>query len=232
MEASEGEQVIGMQKIPIGAGLVIFLASFSIQSLAQAPFKPAEVISAGDIPYPVQSIADGVVVLDVSLDEKGAITRTTVVRDIPSLTSAATSSVQSWKFSPASMRGKPEQSLIRVAVVFRPRAYFAAGPAFTPILSERGSNRADQTYIPPGIVSVSYPLYPINAAAPGTVVIQVTVGRSSAVQRLRVVRDLPPFTQVSVRAVNKWRFQTATLDGKPVASALGVGFVFAPLPAD
>src|SRR3977135_2647218 len=127
-----------MQKISIGAGLMIFLlASCSTQSLAQVPFKPAEVISAGDIPYPIQSIADGVVVLDVSLDEKGAITGSTVVRDIPSLTSAATSSVQSWKFSPASMRGKPEQSLIRVAVVFRPRAYFAAGPAFTPY-SRRG----------------------------------------------------------------------------------------------
>src|SRR5882672_6466766 len=101
-----------MQKISIGAGLVIFLlASCAIQSLAQAPFKPAEVVSAGDIPYPVQSIADGVVVLDVLLDEKGAVTGSTVVRDIPSLTSAATSSVQSWKFSPASRQGKPEQTL-------------------------------------------------------------------------------------------------------------------------
>jgi outer membrane biosynthesis protein TonB len=205
-----------MQKTSIGVGLVIFLASCSIQSLAQAQFKPAEVISVGDIPYPVQSIADGVVVLDISLDEKGAITGRTVLRDIPSLTSAATSLVQSWKFSPASMRGKPEQSLIRVAFVFRPRAYFAASPAFTPILSEGGSNRAGQTYIPPGIVSVSYPQYPINAAAPGTVVVQVTVGRSSAIQRAKVVRDLPPFTKFALNAVNKWRLQTATLDGKPV----------------
>ena len=219
-----------MQKISIGAGLVIFLASCSIQSLAQAPFKPAEVISAGDIPYPIQSIADGVVVLDVSLDEKGAITGSTVVRDIPSLTSAATSSVQSWKFSPASRQGKPVQSLIRVAVVFRPRAYFAAGPAFTPILSEGESNRAGQTYIPTGIVSVSYPQYPINAAAPGTVVVQVTVGRSSAIQRVKVVRDLPPFTKFALSAVSKWRFQTATLDGKPMTSILAIAFVFSPLP--
>ncbi len=219
-----------MQRTSIGVGLVTFLlASCAIQSLAQASFKPAEVISAGDIPYPVQSIADGVVVLDVSLDEKGAVTGSTVVRDIPSLTSEATSSVQSWKFSPASMRGKPEESFIRVAVVFRPRAYFAAGPSFTPILSEGKSNRADHTYIPPGIVSVSYPQYPINAAAPGTVVIQVTVGRSSAIQRVKVVRDLPPFTKFALSAVNKWRFQTATLDGKSMTSNLAIAFVFSPL---
>ena len=220
-----------MQKISIGVGLVTFLlASCAIQSLAQASFKPAEVVSAGDIPYPVQSIADGVVVLDVSLDEKGAITKSSVMRDIPSLTSAATSSVQSWKFSPALIRGKPVQSLIRVAVVFRPRAYFAAGPAFTPILSEGESNQADQTYIPPGIVSVSYPQYPINAAAPGTVVVQVTVGRSSAIQRVKVVRDLPPFTRFALSAVNKWHFQAATLDGKPMTSSLAIAFVFSPLP--
>src|SRR5882762_789174 len=159
-----------MEKIFIGAGLVIFLlASCAIQSLAQASFKPAEVISAGDIPYPVQSIADGVVVLDVSLDEKGAITKSSVMRDIPSLTSAATSSVQSWKFSPASRQGKPVQSLIRVAVVFRPRAYFASGPPFTPILSEGESNGGDQTDVRPGGVSVSYPRCPRDGGGAGAV---------------------------------------------------------------
>src|SRR3981189_987199 len=148
-----------MQKISIGVGLVTFLlASCAIQSLALASFKPATVVSAGDIPYPIQSIADGVVVLDVSLDEKGAITGSTVVRDIPSLTSAATSSVQSWKFSPASMRGKPVQSLIRVAAVFRPRAYFAAGPAFTPY-SRRG-DRIERVRLT--FPQASFPLAPLN----------------------------------------------------------------------
>jgi outer membrane biosynthesis protein TonB len=220
-----------MRRMCFGAGVVaVMLACCSIQTLAQAPFKPAEVTSARDIPYPIQSIADGVVILDIYIDGTGAIARSTVLRDIPSLTSPAISSIQSWKFSPASRRGKPEQSVIRVAVVFRPRAYLAAGPAFEPILSEEDSNRADQRFIPPGIASVSYPQYPINAASPGTVVIQVTVGKSSAIQHLKVVRDLPPFTQFALSAVNKWRFQTATLDGKPVTSALVVAFVFAPLP--
>jgi outer membrane biosynthesis protein TonB len=207
------------------------LACNSIQSLAQGPFKPAEVTSSGDIPYPIQSIADGVVILDVSLDDKGTILGSTVVRNIPPLTSPAISSIQSWKFSPASKQGRPEQSVIRVAVVFRPRAYFVAGPAFKPILSEGTSNRADQSFIPPGIISISYPQSPINAAEPGTVVIQVTVGKSNAIQHLKVVRDLPPFTQVALSAVNKWRFQAATLDGKLVTSSLAIAFIFPALPA-
>jgi hypothetical protein len=221
-----------MQKICFRAGVITYmLACCSIQSLAQTPFKPAEVTSASDIPYPIQSIADGVVVLDVSLDGHGAVAGSTVVRDIPSLTSPAISSIQSWKFSPAYRQGKPEQSVIRVAFVFRPRAYLAAGPAFNPILSEGSSNRADQSFIPPGIVAVSYPQYPINAAAPGTVVIQVAVGKSSAIRHLKVVLDLPPFTKLALSAVGKWRFQAATLDGKPVTSSLAIAFIFPPLPA-
>ena|ERR1700688_434297 len=119
---------------------------------------------------------------------------------------------------------------MRVAVVFQPRAYLAAGPAFNTIPSGGTSNRADQNFIPPGIVSVSYSQYAINAAAPGTVVIQVTASKSSAIRHLKVVRDLPPLTPFALSAANKWRFQAATLDRKPVSSSLAIAFVFAPLP--
>jgi outer membrane biosynthesis protein TonB len=218
---------MNIQKISIHAGtMAVVLVCCAIPSLAQTSFRAPEVTSVTGILYPIQSIADGVVVLDVSLNDKGAITASTVVRDIPSLTPAATSSIQSWKFTPASRQGKPEPSVVRVAVVFRPRVYFAAGPVFTPFLSEGGTKREDQRYVPPGIVSVTYPQYPINAAAPGTVVIQVIVGKSQSIQRLKVVRDLPPFTQFALSAANQWRFQAATLNGRPITSNLVVAFVF------
>jgi outer membrane biosynthesis protein TonB len=213
----------------VSAGMLVACAN---HSFAQAPFKPPEVTSASDIPFPIQSIADGVVVVDASLDDKGAITGTSVVRDVPSLTSPAISAIRTWKFSPAMRLGKSEPSTMRVAVVFRPRSYLAAAPSFTPIPLEGDPNLVGQRYIPPGIVSVTYPEYPINAAATGTVVIQVRVGKSSAVQHLKVVRDLPPFTQFALSGANKWRFQAATLEGKPVASDLAIAFVFPPLPAN
>jgi len=224
---------LGMPKISVvgvvGAAMLLCCAN---QSFAQTSFKPPEIISATDIPYPIQSIADGVVVIDASLDDKGAITGTTVVRDVPSLTSPAISAIRTWNFSPAIRHGRPEPSTLRVAVAFRPRSYFAADPSFTPVFSAAGPNHVNQGYVPPGIVSVLYPQYPINAAAPGTVVIQVTVGKSSAIQHLKVARDLPPFTQLALSATNKWRFQAATLDGRPIASNLAIAFVFPPLPAN
>ena len=82
-----------MQKISIGAVLAaVVLVCCAITSFAQAPFNPAAVTSASDIPYPIQSIADGVVVLDVSIDAKAHDWKR--LRDT-ALTSPATSSIQS-----------------------------------------------------------------------------------------------------------------------------------------
>ena len=103
----------------VSAGMLVACAN---HSFAQAPFKPPEVTSASDMPFPIQSIADGVVVVDASLGDKGAITGTSVVRDVPSLTSPAISAIRTWKFSPAMRLGKSEPSTMRVAVVFRPRS--------------------------------------------------------------------------------------------------------------
>jgi TonB family protein len=221
---------MNMKQLFVGVFLAAVMSLCSVVPIfAQIPFKPAEVISAPDIRYPILSVADGVVVLDVSLDERGASPGTTVVRDIPSLTSAATSSIPSWRFAPASRLGKPESSVIRVAVVFRPRAYLAAEPHFEPIPSNGDPDRKDHGYIPPGILSVAYPQYPVNAVIPGTVVVQVTVSKSGTIGHVKVVRDLPPFTQMALSATNKWRFQAATLDGEPRTSNLAIAFVFAPL---
>jgi outer membrane biosynthesis protein TonB len=217
-----------MQKIYIGSALaIVLLVCCAMPDMAQATFKPAEVTSAPDIPYPINSIADGVVVLDVSLDATGAVAGVNVARDIPSLTSAATSSIPSWNFSPALLLGKPVPWVMRIAVVFRPQSYLAAGPAFTPVLSNGNPDQTRQSeFLPPGVISAVYPQYPVNAAAPGTVVIQVTVGRTGAVQRTKLVRDVAPFSQFAVNALNGWQFQAATLQGKPVASTLAIAFVF------
>jgi len=223
---------VEMQKISVCSALALVLLLCSAMStLAQATFKPAEVISAPDIQYPIRSIADGVVVLDVSPDATGGIAGVHVVRDIPSLTSAATSSIPSWKFTPASLQGKPEPSTMRIAVVFRPPSYLAAGPAFTAVPAQEVPDQAHRGDALPGIMSAVYPQYPVNAAMPGAVIIQVTIGTTGGIQRTKVVRALPPFTQFGLNALHHWQFQPATVDGKPTISNLAIALVFAPLQA-
>lgn len=204
---------------------------FAVPALAQNSFKPAEVTSATDTPIPFNIFADGIVVLDVQLDATGAITKISIVRDIPPLTQAAISSVQDWKFDPASDGSKPQVSVMPVVFAFRPRSYLVAPPKFEPIRSNQGSESAetDSGYTPPGIISVNYPQYPINAFRPGAVVVQVTVGRNGRIKRLRVVRDWPPFTQAALDVAKKCQFQAASLNGRPIVSNLAISFVFTPL---
>jgi hypothetical protein len=56
---------------------------------------------------------------------------------------------------------------MRIAVVFRPRSYLATGPAFAAIPARDFPDHARQGDIHPGITSVLYPQYPVNAALPG-----------------------------------------------------------------
>jgi outer membrane biosynthesis protein TonB len=221
-----------MQKVSVGSALAMaLLVCSATPTLAQATFKPPEVISAPDIQYPIRSIADGVVFLDVSLDATGGITGVHVVRDIPSLTSAATSSMPSWKFSPASLQGKPEPSTMRIAVAFRPTSYLADGPAFTAVPAQDAPDQTHRGDSLPAILSAAYPQYPVNAAMPGAVIIQVTTETNGAIQRTKVVRELPPFTQFGLNALNHWQFQPATVGGKLVLSNLAIALVFSPLQA-
>lgn len=208
--------------------LVAVLLSCRALVFAEGPFRPPEVISATDAQYPIHSVADGIVVLDVSLDERGSISKTKVTRDIPSLTPVAVSSVRLWKFSPAVDSGHPVMSQARVAFAFRPPAIFAAQPAFNPVSSSENSTPAENgsAYVPPGIVSATYPQYPVNAAMPGAVVVQINIGPSGRIRDVKVVRDLPPFTQLAVSAARKWQFQPATLQGQPIDSTIAVSFVF------
>lgn len=87
---------------------------------APVQFDPPTVVSSAEAIYPLQSIASGTVVLEVSLDESGAITDVRVVHGIASLTGPAERSIRQWKFEPARLNGKPIPSKMAVAFSFVP----------------------------------------------------------------------------------------------------------------
>jgi TonB family protein len=211
----------------VSANILLICCAFS--ALAQVPFKPAEVTSARDVQFPVGSIASGIVVVDVSLDSKGDVTRTDVLRDIASLTSTATSTVRAWKYRPATLGGTPLASPVRVAFVFRPSVILAAPPSFAPLLLE-GDVTTDVAsgYTPPGIVAAAYPAYPIDAASVGAVVVRVKLDADGMVKEVTAIRSFRPFTRSSMEAAKKWQFRPATLHGEPIASNIAIAFVYSP----
>lgn len=201
------------------------LAGAAFLGAAQAKYKPAAVISAGDLLPPENTFVTGVAVLDLSLDAAGAVSNVAVLQDLPPLTSMAKAAVESWHFKPAGAASGPQPSDLVAAFVLSPPLNFPPNPPFSSLLSKPGSGRG---YILPGIVSVSYAQYPPNSVVSGSVVIQVTVGPDGSAEAWQTVRSLNPCTRVALAAARKWSFRAATLGGRPVTSNVVIDFLFQP----
>jgi hypothetical protein len=98
-----------------------------LQPLASQPGKdapnklaivPPNVISAE---FPLnQSVVGGTVVIEAVIDPEGGLAYAKIVKDFPGLTAAALRSVnEKWKFSPASLKGKPVTSQLIIAFAIR-----------------------------------------------------------------------------------------------------------------
>ena len=62
--------------------------------------------------------------------------------------------------------------------------------------------------------------------ASGTVVLDVTIGRTGGVAKVKVIRDVPSLTPEAIETVKAWGFSPATFKGQPIAAHLVVAFVF------
>jgi TonB family protein len=116
-----------MRSVLIGIflfGLLVAFGAVSSQRQQEAPrFVPPAVVSVVEAIYPLQSVAAGTVVLEISLDETGKVIDVRVVRGIPSLTEPAEQSVRQWKFQPAELDGKQVPSKVPVAFSFVPPTF-------------------------------------------------------------------------------------------------------------
>ncbi|MBI4461208.1 MAG: energy transducer TonB [Acidobacteria bacterium] len=87
-----------------------------------------------------------------------------------------------------------------------------------------GRERAD--YEPPQVLAAAEPVYPWNAVNPGTVVLEVSLDAAGKIEQVRVVQAAAGFTDEAQRAIQKWKFKAARLNGEPVPSVIPVAFSF------
>jgi len=69
--------------------------------------RPAYIVTASDIPYPINTATPGIVTLILNLDAAAKVENVQVLRDIPPLTSAAQTAVQTWTFTPPRATAAP-----------------------------------------------------------------------------------------------------------------------------
>jgi Gram-negative bacterial TonB protein C-terminal len=191
---------------------------------AKDHFVPPDVASATDIPYPVEVLAAGLVTLSVNLSATGQPDNVRVLRDIPGLTSVASSIVKSWSYTPGKLDGKPAPSTITIEVVFNPgdtlNENLKIGPvAPTPPPLPKG-------YLPPEIAVASYVAYPVNSVGIGAVVLDAAVDKYSEVKKVDILRDVPSLSPEAIATMKRWTINPATFSGKPIPSKMIVAFVF------
>ena len=86
----------------------------------QAEFQPPDVVRAAFPKYPHATTVAGAVVIQIVLDEKGAVGAVQVLKDLPPLTDSTREAIADWRFRPATQNGTPVPSKIVLAFVFHP----------------------------------------------------------------------------------------------------------------
>ena len=101
--------------------------------------------------------------------------------------------------------------------------YVAAGRALDGV-------RVLSVLTPPRLIQRVDPNYPATARAArvsGDVVLSIEVGKDGRVSRVNVVKELPfGLTREAIRVVEQWRFEPATVNGRPVSQELEVSVHF------
>jgi TonB family protein len=198
-------------------------------SLHGSSFHPPNLVRAGNIPYPPDTLAVGMVSLLVSLDARAHLQSVQALRTFPSLTGVVQDAVQNWKFTAAEMKGHMVSSDISVSAVFNPynpggtsfQALSLDPPRFTPTPPPGGP-----AFLPPQITSASFANYPANSVAWGTVVLAATIDATGQLTKVRAVHPVASLTTAAESALQTWSFAPATLDGQPAAANIIVAFVF------
>jgi outer membrane biosynthesis protein TonB len=192
------------------------------------PFEGANLISATNLEYPVQSIAVGTVVLEIRVSENGTVEDVRPIREIQSLTGMAVQSVKQWRFKPAVLNDRPTRSRTVVAVTFNPVDTVVHDVPLPPLSETKPLSPAIIEPIPIEVVAAAFPRYPYNSVTTGTVVLRVSVGTDGRVEKAVAVRDVPSLTGPCLDVLKKWRFEPAEFRGQHIPSSIGLAFVLRP----
>ena len=184
--------------------LVIVWATTSGLRAQQRDPEPARFVD-GSIPRPSPLAASaGDVVLSVAVSSSGAVGPIDVLRSTPPFTDDVLQAVKTWRFTPAlDSKQKPMDTHVLVDAVF------GAPSIMVPTV---GTPPKDVTTADPRVpfpAQTNAPVYPVNARAEGSVLVEVLVGRAGRVTGATAVRSAPPFDAPSLQAARSWTFRPA-----------------------
>lgn len=96
------------------------------------------------------------------------------------------------------------------------------------VVAPGAQGQADEGYRGVGVAQAGEITYPVNSRSAGMVTLDVSVDASGAVQKIKVVRDMAPFTSAAESGLKSWKFTPAMADGQPTAAKARISVVFNP----
>jgi TonB family protein len=187
-------------------------------------FIPPDVTSAGDIPYPIDTMVYGIVTLTVNLNASGHIQNIQVLRDVPPLTDAVMRAVNDWMFRPGTLDGVAVPASLNVSVVFNPGD--VAGQKMQLPAVNVTPPPIPLGYFPPEIARATYAAYPMESVGAGAVVLDVMVDKSNDIKKVLPLHSVESLNFQAMSAVKSWTINSATLNGKAIPSDVVIAFVF------
>jgi len=249
--------------------VLAFIASWAAgvaqaQDQAQAPVRVGGAIKAPtkirnvEPVYPAaakEQGIEGVVILELLINETGAVQEVKVLRSVPLLDESAIEAVLQWVYTPTLLNGQPVKVFYNITVAFSLKS--AAASAVTPT-PDTAATAVSVTGPPPrGAVDVpvSSAMYktavrvggairaptklvnvpPLVSPAllqqgQGVVILELLIAPEGHVQEIRVLRGVPHLNQAATDAVQQWVYAPTLLNGVPTAVIYNITVSFTTTP--
>lgn len=206
-----------------------------------APVIPPSRTGGRQPEYPLEARSaglEGTVVLNGLIGSDGKVRNARVVRGLsPPLDAAALAAFKTWRFKPATQKGKRVEFKYNAGIEFRinspaqqvnePQVAEAVPPPAAPAVALPLASAARPgaplayggDFTPPVRVTMVWPQKPPSAQmVTGEVRLQLAVAADGSVGGVEVIEGLPQgVTEAAIEAVRQWKFKPARQLGEPVA---------------
>ena len=189
----------------ISAVLVALILSTAVgAAVEQRSTSPR--LREGHLPPQIpQALGGGEVVLELTVDSRGAVAQVERVRVTPPYADLVIDSATDWRFEPATVilegRATSVAASVLVVAVFRPPSFYSGpAPGVAPQVLGTPSPRV------PRVESVVMPAYPPKATGDGIVLVEIEMSRRAEPRSYRIVSTASGFDAAALGAVRAWRF--------------------------
>jgi TonB family protein len=162
---------------------------------------------------------NGTVKMHVFVSTDGTVRRIEVLDGDALLAAAAVEAAKQWTFEPPTVDGKPEEGDTTIEVSFRLFDGIACKGSANPDAAAPDRTKTEGQVRAACLKSRVAPAYPAKAKRKhieGTVKLRATIATDGSVQHLEVKEGDPILAESALKAVKKWTYEPALVDGKPV----------------